>query len=108
MFLMPSLFEPCGLGQMFSLRYGTIPIARKTGGLSDSITHFSEENKKGCGFLFEDYVASGLMWGINEALRYYYDKDNWNLIVKNAMSQDFSWDRSADKYIDLYKKIISD
>ena len=68
MFLMPSLFEPCGLGQMFSLRYGTVPIVRKTGGLSDTVTHFNRETKTGNGFVFEHYTADGLMWAFDQAL----------------------------------------
>ncbi|MCI2000876.1 MAG: glycogen synthase GlgA [Clostridia bacterium] len=106
MFLMPSLFEPCGLGQMFSLRYGTIPIVRKTGGLSDTVTHFDRNTKQGNGFVFEHYTSDGLLWAINEALSVYYS-DDWKYVVKNAMESDFSWNTSAKKYIELYKKIIN-
>ena len=108
-FLMPSLFEPCGLGQMFSLRYGTIPVVRKTGGLADTIKHYNKETKEGNGFVFEHYTADGLMWAVNEALETYWaDTDDWECIVKNAMNCDFSWDKSAEKYIELYNKIKND
>ena len=105
-FLMPSVYEPCGLGQLFALRYGTIPIVRKTGGLADTVWHYNRETKQGNGFLFEDYVASGLMWAINEALDI-YGTPGWEVLVKNAMSTDCSWDRSAKEYIKLYKRIIN-
>ncbi len=104
MFLMPSMFEPCGLGQLFAMRYGTVPIVRKTGGLADTVKHYDAETKTGNGFVFEDYVASGMMWAINEALAAYSKPREWNHIVKNAMSCDFSWLKSAEKYIDIYEK----
>jgi starch synthase len=104
-FLMPSLFEPCGLGQLFAMSYGTIPVARATGGLVDTVKHYNYETGEGTGFLFNDYDCGGLMWGINEALNLYADKDRWKGIVKNAISERFSWDDSANKYIELYKQI---
>lgn len=104
-FLMPSLFEPCGLGQLFAMSYGTVPVARATGGLVDTIKHYNYETGEGTGFLFNDYDCGGLMWGINEALNVYYDKDRWNGIVRNAISERFSWDDSANKYIELYEQI---
>jgi len=104
MFLMPSLFEPCGLGQIFSLRYGTVPIVRKTGGLSDTVTHFDAKTKTGNGFVFENYTSDGLMWAINDALKV-YNSGEWKYVVENAMKCNFSWDVSAEKYIALYKKI---
>ena len=104
MFLMPSVYEPCGLGQLFALRYGTVPIARKTGGLADTIQHFNRETGYGNGFLFEDYVASGLMWAVREALAAYHSP-HWAMLVGNAMSLDYSWDNSAGEYIELYEKI---
>ena len=107
MFLMPSLFEPCGLGQMFSLRYGTIPIVRKTGGLSDTVTHFNRETKTGNGFVFEHHTADGLMWAFDQVLSVYYS-DDWKYIVRNAMACDYSWQSSALKYIELYNKIIKE
>jgi len=104
MFLMPSVYEPCGLGQLFAMRYGTIPIVRKTGGLADTVKHFNHDNDTGNGFLFEDCVASGLMWAIKEALNVYYSP-KWEVVVKNAMGEDYSWHQAADAYIDMYKKI---
>ena len=103
-FLMPSVYEPCGLGQMFAMRYGTIPIVRKTGGLADTVQHFSPETPTGNGFVFEDFVASGLMWALNQAIAY-YNTPHWSVIIKNATSCDFSWNKSAATYIDLYSKL---
>ena len=106
MFLMPSLFEPCGLGQMFAMRYGSVPIARKTGGLYDTIAHYhTMERPDGNGFLFEDYIPSGIAWAIDEAIYYYNKKEEWFKIVRNAMTRDFSWSKSANKYIEVYKKL---
>jgi len=104
MFLMPSVYEPCGLGQLFAMRYGTIPIVRKTGGLADTIKHFDPQAGEGNGFVFEDFVASGLMWAMREALAL-YDTDAWDTLVHNAMSCDFSWSSVASEYIDMYKHV---
>lgn len=103
-FLMPSIYEPCGLGQLFAMRYGTIPIVRKTGGLADTVHHYNSHTFEGNGFVFEDFVASGLMWAVNQALEF-YSTPHWPIIVKNAMSQDFSWDKSAKAYIELYQQL---
>jgi starch synthase len=105
LFLMPSLFEPCGLGQLISLRYGTIPIVRKTGGLADTIQSFNEETCEGNGFVFNDYNSDAMLWEIIRALNVYYNKDKWELLVKNAMNSDYSWEDSAKKYMELYKSI---
>lgn len=106
MFLMPSLFEPCGLGQLFAMRYGTVPIVRNTGGLADTVTHYDAETNTGNGFVFQDYDAYGMMWAVNEALQAYNQGEaHWNRIVKNAMSCDFSWKKSAEQYIELYQKL---
>ncbi|HCT64814.1 MAG TPA: glycogen synthase GlgA [Lachnospiraceae bacterium] len=106
MFLMPSLFEPCGLGQMFSLRYGTVPIVRKTGGLSDTVHHYNRETKEGNGFVFEHYTADGLMWAIKEGISVYNQgADEWNNVVINAMKSENSWRNSAKEYIAVYNKI---
>lgn len=98
MFLMPSRYEPCGLGQMIAMRYGAIPIGRKTGGLTDTI----EDGETG--FLFDEYSSRGLMNGINRALTDYADKDAWHRMIKSAMGRDFSWERSAGLYLELYRK----
>lgn len=106
MFLMPSRFEPCGLGQMFSLRYGTVPIVRKTGGLADTITHYDPETKQGNGFVFETYDGGGLLWAVDQALHtYHMGWEEWSHVVRNAMNCDYSWESSADKYIALYNKL---
>ena len=106
MFLMPSLFEPCGLGQMFSLRYGTVPIVRKTGGLADTIFHYNTETKEGNGFVFENYDGNGLLWAIREALKVYHmGEEEWSHVVKNAMACKYSWENSAKKYVELYNNL---
>lgn len=105
MFLMPSLFEPCGLGQLFAMSYGTIPVARATGGLIDTINDYTQNSDNANGFLFNDYDCGGLMWAINQALSVYENKRQWNKLVKNAMNTKFSWDTSAEEYINIYKKI---
>lgn len=100
LFLMPSRFEPCGLGQMIAMRYGTIPIVRKTGGLSDTV---KEEET---GFLFEKYDSKVFFKKIEKALAFYRDKKKWNSLVKRAAKSDFSWKKSAKEYKKLYKKLI--
>ena len=107
MFLMPSKFEPCGLNQMYSQVYGTVPIVRETGGLSDTVTKFNEKTGEGTGFIFKEYTADALLKEINKALKLYGDKKQWNKIVKNGMKSDFSWQSSAKAYIELYKKVLS-
>ena len=104
-FLMPSLFEPCGLGQLIAMRYGSLPVARKTGGLADTITHYNYENRSGSGLLFEDYLASGVVWAVDEALTLYSNKAHLKAARKNAMTADFSWEASARKYVKLYNQI---
>ena len=102
-FLMPSLFEPCGLSQMMSLRYGTLPIVRETGGLRDSVQPYNEYTKEGTGFSFANYNAHEMMATIRYAEKIYYDnKRDWNKIVDRAMAADFSWKASALKYQEMY------
>jgi starch synthase len=101
-FSMPSRFEPCGLGQMIAMRYGTIPIARQTGGLTDTI-----ENKK-TGFLFKEYKAEAFLETIKTALNLYQDKKAWQKLVKEAMKKDFSWKKSAREYLKLYQVLTLD
>ncbi|MDD4844474.1 MAG: glycogen synthase GlgA [Anaerotignum sp.] len=106
LFLMPSRFEPCGLGQMFSLRYGTVPIVRKTGGLADTVFQYHSETKEGNGFLFESYDGGGILWALDQALEVYYKgKEEWSHVVKNAMNSNYSWASSASKYIMLYEML---
>ncbi len=107
-FLMPSLFEPCGLGQIFAMYFGTVPIVRNTGGLADTVKHFDLKSGTGNGFVFNDFLQSGLDWAIDESLKVYADKDAMGKVVNNAKNSDFSWDKSANEYIDLYKKILGE
>ena len=105
-FLMPSLFEPCGLSQLMSLRYGTIPIVRETGGLKDTVVPYNEYEGTGTGFSFANYNAHEMMNTINYAKSVYYDhKREWNKMVDRAMSVDFSWNASARKYEELYRSL---
>ncbi len=106
MFLMPSLFEPCGLGQLFALRYGTIPIVRETGGLKDTITSFSEFTDEGNGFSFTNFNAHDMLYTIKRALSFYSKPDTWSILVKKAMGCDYCWERSAEKYVEIYNKMI--
>jgi len=106
MFLMPSQFEPCGLGQLFSLRYGTLPIVRETGGLQDTIQSYNEQTKEGNGFSFSSYNADDMLYTIKRALNYYNNQQEvWERLVKRAIKSDYSWYQSAQEYIKLYKKI---
>lgn len=107
MFLMPSRYEPCGLGQLISLRYGTIPIVRKTGGLADTIVEYNSGTNQGNGFVFEKYDANELLRAIRRALDLYKNKNVWRKLLLNAMKCDFSWEGSAKKYIELYLKVRS-
>jgi len=104
-FLMPSKFEPCGLAQIISMRYGTIPVARKTGGLIDTIIDFNLNNKTGNGFLFQEYSPEALLLAIKQAINIYKNKSLWRKIILNAMKTNFSWDSSAQKYINLYNSL---
>jgi len=105
MFLMPSRYEPCGLGQMISLRYGTIPVVRSTGGLADTITDFNAETGEGNGFSFQEHTAVALMAAIARAILTFKTPPTWSRLVRNALAADFSWDRSARQYADLYQRV---
>ncbi|MFG6394203.1 MAG: glycogen synthase GlgA [Lachnospiraceae bacterium] len=105
-FLMPSLFEPCGLSQLMSLRYGTIPIVRETGGLKDTVEPYNEYEGTGTGFSFANYNAHEMLNTINYAKDVYYNrKREWNKMIDRAMAVDFSWNNSAKKYADLYRSL---
>ena len=106
-FLMPSKFEPCGLNQMYSLRYGTVPVVRETGGLADTVVKFNEKTGEGNGFVFKKYDANEFLKEIKRAIKVFNDKKTWTQIMKSGMKSDFSWHSSAKKYIDLYKTILS-
>ena len=105
-FLMPSKYEPCGLNQMYSLKYGTVPIVRKTGGLADTVRDVDEYEKSGNGFAFEDFNSRHFYNTILRALNYFKDKEKWREIVKVGMNEDFSWNNSAVKYIEVYEKAL--
>ncbi|MBR0444994.1 MAG: glycosyltransferase, partial [Clostridia bacterium] len=106
MFLMPSQFEPCGLSQMISLRYGTVPIVRETGGLKDSIQPYNKYTDEGNGFSFSNYNAHEMLFTIERAARYYHhDKGMWQRMVNRGMNCDFGWNVSANKYISLYRSL---
>jgi len=103
MYLMPSKYEPCGLNQMYSIRYGTVPIVRNTGGLADTIIDYKKPN--GNGFLFNKYNAKEFLETIKIALKIYQEKDKWNKLLRSGMSLDFSWKVSAKKYMSLFKSL---
>ncbi len=102
-FLMPSAFEPCGLSQIISMHYGTLPIVRETGGLKDTVIPYNKYTGEGTGFSFANYNADEMLGCVWRAMDVYYnDRDAWNVMVKRAMGEDYSWDVSAEKYIDMY------
>jgi len=104
-FLIPSRYEPCGLTQMYALKYGTVPVVRATGGLDDTIVTFDAKNIKGNGFKFRPYKAKAFFAAIQRALRLFEDSDSWKRLIVNGMKQDFSWDRSAQSYLRIYQSI---
>jgi starch synthase len=106
LFLMPSKYEPCGLNQIYSLKYGTIPVVRATGGLDDTIVNYDPMTGEGNGVKFKRYDAKELLNGIKEAIRYYAQPKYWKQLLQNAMTADFSWQRSAEAYFQLYQKAL--
>jgi starch synthase len=107
MFLMPSRYEPCGLNQMYSLRYGTVPIVRRTGGLADSVQHFDPHSGEGTGIVFNDFDTPAAEWALNTALDWYAQRQLWSRLVQNGMACDFSWQRQAGEYLALYQRLIA-
>ena len=107
MFLMPSLYEPCGLNQMYSLRYGTVPIVRETGGLADTVTDDDSTQGGGVGFSFRPYDAGALVDAVGRAVVAYRDPARWLRIVVRGMSRENSWGASAARYFDLYRDALS-
>jgi len=107
LFLMPSRYEPCGLNQMYSLKYGTIPVVRATGGLADTVEDFDPRTGKGNGFVFLEPEPKAFLDAIRRALRTYARKEVWDALVVRAMESDFSWDRSARQYLALYRQMIA-
>ncbi len=107
MFLMPSKFEPCGLGQMIAMRYGTVPVVRATGGLKDTVIDYNPATNQGTGFVFTGYTSRELLVAIERALSLYQEPKKWHTIVSRIMCEDFSWRSSAEKYQKLYNNIIN-
>jgi starch synthase len=105
-FLYPSLYEPCGLAQLIAMRYGSIPVVRKTGGLADTVDPYDPLTKSGTGFLFEDYEPMAFAIQLSMALEAYRHRESWKELVKRAMSKDFTWGASAQRYVELYQKAI--
>ena len=105
-FLMPSRSEPCGLTQMYALRYGTVPVVRSTGGLADTVEPFDARKRTGTGFRFETADGTGLMWALDQALEAWKDRSAWTALQKRGMSRDFSWERSGREYVELYRRAM--
>jgi len=105
MFLMPSRYEPCGLNQIYSLKYGTPPIVRATGGLDDTIDPWDARTKKGTGFKFQEYTGEALLRTIHQALQLYRDQGSWQKLMRNGMSKDFSWRVAAREYLRVYERV---
>jgi starch synthase len=107
-FLMPSQFEPCGLAQMISMRYGTLPLVRETGGLKDTVDGYWDAGENANGFSFKDFNAEGLYNTVELALGLYYDhKDTWAHLVQNAMAMNYGWEESAAEYRELYSNLLN-
>jgi starch synthase len=107
LFLMPSRFEPCGLNQMYSLRYGTPPVVRATGGLYDTVRNFDRATESGTGFTFEEYSSQALLSTLQWALQVYQDRTTWRRMQVAGMQEDFSWDASAREYARLYETAVT-
>jgi starch synthase len=102
MFLMPSRFEPCGLNQMYSLRYGTVPVVRAVGGLADTVTDYAPDRPDSTGFVFRDYTPAALLFALERALSLFGDHRRWKALQLAGMGKDHSWDRSAREYVTIY------
>jgi starch synthase len=107
MFLMPSQFEPCGLNQMYSLRYGTVPVVRAVGGLDDTVRDFTLRDVKSTGFVFHDYTGEALLVALRRALAVFHDRRRWRALQAAGMRLDYSWDRSAREYVRIYERAIT-
>ncbi len=107
LFLMPSRFEPCGLNQMYSLRYGTVPVVRSTGGLADTVEPWNAATGEGTGFVFDHFTPTGLRWALAAALDTWRDRDAWARLMRNGMLRDFSWDVQGARYVALYRTLMA-
>lgn len=103
--VVPSRYEPCGLTQLYAMRYGTVPVVRKTGGLADTVTHYAPDTGEGTGSVFEHADAQGLIWGVTTALEWYASPDEWRRVQRNGERLDFSWNRQAEPYAALYQRL---
>lgn len=106
-FLMPSRYEPCGLNQMYSLKYGTVPIVRRTGGLADTVEPYQKHTGEGTGFVFQEFNSKALFGAIRDAIQVFQDREAWHKLMQNGMSKDFSWDRQADEYLRTYQELAN-
>lgn len=106
-FLMPSNYEPCGIGQLIAMRYGALPLVRETGGLKDTVKPYDKYTKDGTGFVFKDFNAHEMMYALKRALAVYGNYEEWRQIVENAMTTDYSWKNSASEYKELYEKLLA-
>jgi len=107
LFVMPSRYEPCGLNQMYSLRYGTVPVVRRTGGLADSVEQYERTSGRGTGVVFNDFDVPALTWALNTALDLYAQPQHWRRMVTNGMQRDFSWQHQGAQYLELYRQLIA-
>jgi len=107
-YLIPSKYEPCGLNTMYSIKYGTMPIVRATGGLNEIVKQYDKDTKEGNGLIFRDYKPEALLEIIDDAIKLYSDKDNFLNITKAMMQEDFSWNESVKQYISIYNNILKD
>jgi len=108
LFLMPSRYEPCGLSQMYSLKYGTPPVVRRTGGLADTVEQWDPQTRAGTGFLFDHFTSSALYDTLHFALSCWEDEDAWRVLMQNGMARDFSWERQGERYVELYRRVVPD
>ncbi|MBU0983150.1 MAG: glycogen/starch synthase, partial [candidate division Zixibacteria bacterium] len=106
-FLMPSRYEPCGLNQMYSLKYGTVPVVRRVGGLADTVVDYDPTTGEGTGFVFDEYTSEAMLAAVRRAVTLYARRQKWVKLMKAGMRQDYSWTRSAGKYVKLYESIVS-
>jgi starch synthase len=104
--LIPSRYEPCGLNQLYSFRYGSVPVARATGGLRETVKPFNAKTLKGNGFVFREYSPKALVEAVGRTLRYYNKPKLWNRVIANGLREDFSWERAARRYVKLYERSI--
>jgi len=108
MFLMPSRFEPCGLTQMYALKYGTVPVVRATGGLRDTISEFDPKTLAGNGFVFTPYTAAALIAALTRAIAVYARPNKWSRLMGNCFKAEFSWDRAATEYLEWFDRLRND